>query len=144
MALIKLVNLERRPEAYEIPVTVDGGVGIKRGVIEGRFTSGDGEGEPSLRVEKLVVPSSITLTAAGTPGCVSGPLPEAVLTAAGPAAKRLNAAINARPARLRVERLPDAPVAPLRAQPSPATPPAPPAPPTTNEDAGAPASESGG
>ena len=99
MGTIRLENLERRLETYEIPTTVDGGITRKRGVLAGTSMGDSGELAPQLRVERLVLPSTVTLTASGTPGCISVPLDEAVLNDV-----RIGNALKARPPRLRVLR----------------------------------------
>lgn len=69
----------------EIPVDIDGGQMVKRGVIDRSQLMGERQDasstRPTLLVAKLTVPNTITLLPFGKKGDTSNPLPDAVRTA---------------------------------------------------------------
>lgn len=69
----------------EIPVAIDGGQPIKRGVIDRASLTGDQKDShgtrPTLVVKKFAVPNTITLLPNGKTGDTSDELPDAVRNA---------------------------------------------------------------
>lgn len=97
--MIILKNLRRRLVAYEIPVALGGGEVHHVGA-----TVRTAKGDVGLMVHKRTLPSTITLTAAGTPGSESDPLDDAVL-----AAPQIAAALATQPPQLLAVHLPASP-----------------------------------
>ena len=98
--MIILRNLRRKLCPFEIPVAIGGGETHHVG-----STVRTPKGDVGLLVQKRVLPTTLTLAAAGTPGCESAPLDEAVLQA-----PQIAAALAARPPALAVVTLPSAPM----------------------------------
>lgn len=120
--MIRLRNLEKKMVVYEIPVSMDGGVRVKRGWQDRAQNDSTGAITSTLRVEHKAVPTSITLAAAGTEGDLSEPLPDRFTLA-----PIIQAAVTANPPRLKVVAVTAAaptPAAPVEAPPSPSPAPA--------------------
>lgn len=97
--MIILRNPLRKLCTYEIPVAIGGGEPHHVGA-----TVRTKEGDVGLMVYRRVLPTTLTLCAAGTPGSESTPLDEAVLKA-----PQIAAALAARPPALEVVTVPSAP-----------------------------------
>lgn len=116
--MIRLRNLEKKMVVFEIPVSMDGGVRVKRGWQDRAQNDTSGAVTSTLRVEHKAVPTSITLAAAGTEGDLSEPLPDRFALA-----PIIQAAVTANPPRLKVVAV-TAPAAAAEAPPSPSPAPA--------------------
>lgn len=84
--MIRIKNQRKdRTVLIEIPVCVDGGQQVKRGVIDRSRLLGDQKDasstRPTLLVAKLSVPNTLTLLPFGKKGDTSKPLPDAVRNA---------------------------------------------------------------
>lgn len=84
--MIRIKNQRKdRIVTIEVPVAIDGGQQIKRGVIDRSRLTGDQKDaastRPTLLVAKLAVPNTLTLLPAGKKGDTSESLPDAARTA---------------------------------------------------------------
>ena len=84
--VIRIKSLRKdRTVLIEVPVVVDGGQQVKRGVIDRARLMGDQKDasstRPTLIVAKLSVPNTLTLMPAGKRGDTSEPLPDTVRNA---------------------------------------------------------------
>lgn len=84
--MIRIKSLRKdRTVLIEVPVVIDGGQQVKRGVIDRARLMGDQKDasstRPTLLVAKLSVPNTLTLMPAGKRGDTSEPLPDAMRNA---------------------------------------------------------------
>jgi hypothetical protein len=84
--VIRIKSLRKdRTVLIEVPVAIDGGQQVKRGVIDRARLMGDQKDasstRPTLLVAKLSVPNTLTLMPAGKRGDTSEPLPDAMRNA---------------------------------------------------------------
>jgi hypothetical protein len=101
--VITLENRERALRRYLIPPELCGG-GEKHllAAVERSSDPATKSGSASLRTFTATFPTAVTLTAAGTPGSISEPLPDRYEHA-----PEVAAALKAKPAKLRLARLPN-------------------------------------
>jgi hypothetical protein len=78
--VITLENLERKPVEYEIPVAVGGGQTLNVARVHRASDASSRTATKDLSVVTRKVPTTLTLTARGTKGSVSEPLPDSYAT----------------------------------------------------------------